>query len=127
LSEGYGHESADCHFQGGTIYNDAASGLIWVENQVLYGIFETSCRKNIEYIHLWIYICNFEYTWSFCGQISNISHKMTTTHKIENGGTGPVTSNIRESPRIFEVMGPNIEYGEFIAKFDIWVLFLHQL
>jgi hypothetical protein len=26
--------STDRHFQGETIYNDAASGLIWVENQV---------------------------------------------------------------------------------------------
>jgi hypothetical protein len=32
LPEGYGHESADPRFQGGTIYNNAASGLIWVEN-----------------------------------------------------------------------------------------------
>jgi hypothetical protein len=28
LPKGYGHESADHCFQGGTIYNDAASGLI---------------------------------------------------------------------------------------------------
>jgi hypothetical protein len=28
LPEGYGRESADCRFQGGTIYNNAASGLI---------------------------------------------------------------------------------------------------
>ena len=53
---------------------------------------------------------------------------MTTTHKIGNGGTGPVTSNIWESLLIFEVTGPNnIEYGEFIAKFDIWVLFRHRI
>jgi hypothetical protein len=41
LPEGYGRESADCRFQGGTIYNDAASGLIWVENQVSLGANET--------------------------------------------------------------------------------------
>jgi hypothetical protein len=34
LPTGYGRESQDCHFQGGTIFNDAASGLIWDENQV---------------------------------------------------------------------------------------------
>jgi hypothetical protein len=64
----------------------------------------------------------------FCGQISNISHKMTTTHKIGNGGTGPVTSNIDGNRSVFEVTGPNnIEYGKFIAKFDIWVLFWHRI
>ncbi len=31
---GYGHESQNCHFQGGSIFNDDASGLFWVENQV---------------------------------------------------------------------------------------------
>jgi hypothetical protein len=34
LPAGYGWESQDCRFQGGTIYNDSASGLIWAENQV---------------------------------------------------------------------------------------------
>jgi hypothetical protein len=34
LPEGYGRESKERSFQGGTIYNDAALGLIWVENQV---------------------------------------------------------------------------------------------
>jgi hypothetical protein len=37
LPEGYGLESKDQHFQGGTIYNDAALGLIWVKNQVSLG------------------------------------------------------------------------------------------
>jgi hypothetical protein len=46
LPEGYGHESADYHFQGGTIYNDAASGLIWVENQVSHGANETVMGKS---------------------------------------------------------------------------------
>jgi hypothetical protein len=30
----YGHESQNCRFQGGSIFNDDASGLFWVENQV---------------------------------------------------------------------------------------------
>ena len=46
---------------------------------------------------------------------------MTTTRKVGNGVAVTVTSNIGKSPRIFEVMRPNIEYGEFIAKFDIWL------
>jgi hypothetical protein len=33
----YGGESQDPHYQGGTIFNDAASGLIWVENKVSLG------------------------------------------------------------------------------------------
>ncbi len=41
----YGQESQDCRFQGGTIYNDAASGLIWVENQVSLGANETVMGK----------------------------------------------------------------------------------
>jgi hypothetical protein len=28
----YGRESQDCRFQASTIYNDSASGLIWVKN-----------------------------------------------------------------------------------------------
>ncbi len=31
---GYGHESPSCRFQGGSIFNDDASGLFWVKNQV---------------------------------------------------------------------------------------------
>ena len=32
-------------FHGGTIYNDAASGIIWVENQVSLGANETIFGK----------------------------------------------------------------------------------
>ena len=45
LPEGYGRESKDHRFQGGTIFNDAASGLIWVENQVSLGANETVMGK----------------------------------------------------------------------------------
>jgi hypothetical protein len=41
LPESYGRESKERHFQGGAIYNDAASGLIWVENQFSLGANET--------------------------------------------------------------------------------------
>jgi hypothetical protein len=37
LPEGDGRESKDRCFQDGTIFNDDASGLIWVENQVSLG------------------------------------------------------------------------------------------
>ncbi len=45
LPSGYGQESQDHCFQGGTIYNDAASGLIWVENQIYLGANETVMGK----------------------------------------------------------------------------------
>jgi len=45
LPTGYGRESQDRRFQGGTIYNDAASGLIWVENQISLGANETVMGK----------------------------------------------------------------------------------
>jgi hypothetical protein len=37
LPTGYAQESQHHRYQGGTIYNDAASGLIWVENQISLG------------------------------------------------------------------------------------------
>ena len=33
------------HFQGFTIVNDAASGIIWTENQISFGINETMIGK----------------------------------------------------------------------------------
>jgi hypothetical protein len=41
----YGHGSQDCRLQGSTIFNDAASGLIWVENQVSLGANKTVMGK----------------------------------------------------------------------------------
>jgi hypothetical protein len=45
LPTGYGRESQDHQLQGGTIFNDAASGLIWVENQVSLGANKTVMGK----------------------------------------------------------------------------------
>ncbi len=45
LPTGYGWESQDCPFQSGTIFNDAASGLIWVKNQVSLGVNDTIMGK----------------------------------------------------------------------------------
>ncbi len=41
----YGRESQDHRYQGGTIDNDAASGLIWVKNQVSQGANKTVMGK----------------------------------------------------------------------------------
>ncbi len=45
LPSGYGHESCNGRFHSGTIYNNAPSGLIWVENQVSLGASETIMGK----------------------------------------------------------------------------------
>jgi hypothetical protein len=53
LSEGYGPEAKERHFQGGTLYNDAASGFIWVENQVCFGANEMVMGK--AYFEQWLW------------------------------------------------------------------------
>ena len=45
LPTGYGRERPENKYTGGTIFNDAASGAIWVENQVSLGAFETVMSK----------------------------------------------------------------------------------
>ena len=45
LPTGYGRDSCARIFQGGTIYNDAASIFIWVESQVSLGSNETLVGK----------------------------------------------------------------------------------
>jgi len=53
LPDGFGREGLSSCFNGGTIYNDAASGLIWVENQVSLGANETVMGK--ERFEQWLY------------------------------------------------------------------------
>ena len=53
LPGGYGREGRNGRFTGGTINNDAASGLIWVENQVSLGASETIMGK--ERFEQWLY------------------------------------------------------------------------
>jgi hypothetical protein len=51
---GYGHEAQHNWFHGETIFNDAASGAIWVEHQVsLGGAGKTICAK--EQFEEWLY------------------------------------------------------------------------
>ena len=45
LPTGYGQKYYSSHFHGGTLYNDAADGIIWVENQVSLGASETFLGK----------------------------------------------------------------------------------
>ncbi len=53
LFSGYGREAQHNWFHGGTIFNDAASGAIWVEHQVSLGAGETICAK--ERFEEWLY------------------------------------------------------------------------
>lgn len=45
LLEGFGREGANNRFHGGTIFNDAATGILWVENQVSLGAGKTILAK----------------------------------------------------------------------------------
>eukprot|EP00957_Ditylum_brightwellii_P040099 3034853-Ditylum_brightwellii.AAC.1 len=45
LPSGYGREAAEKRFHGGTIFRDAATGIIWIENQVSLGANETVMAK----------------------------------------------------------------------------------
>lgn len=53
LFSGYGREADHNRFQGGTIFNDAASGAIRVKQQVSLGAGETICAK--ERFEEWLY------------------------------------------------------------------------
>ena len=45
LPTGFGRERRENRYHGGTIFNDAATGIIWVENQVSLGAGETIQSK----------------------------------------------------------------------------------
>ena len=53
LPGGYDCEGSNGWFHGGTIYNDAASTLLWVKNQVSLGSSETIMGK--ERFEQWLY------------------------------------------------------------------------
>ena len=57
LPSGYGREAPSSRFQGGTIYNDAATGIIWVENQASLGANETVLGKERFEQWLWEQAC----------------------------------------------------------------------
>ena len=51
--EGYGRESKDNRYHGGTIFQDAATGIIWVESQISMGAGETIMSK--QRFEEWLY------------------------------------------------------------------------
>ena len=46
MPTGYGRDYIDCRFKGVNIYNNAASGMIWIENQISLGSNETVMIKS---------------------------------------------------------------------------------
>ena len=57
LPTGYIQDSSTYHFCGGTLYNDADTGTIWVENQVSLGSSETILGKENFEQWLWEKVC----------------------------------------------------------------------
>ncbi|KAL7465925.1 hypothetical protein ACHAXS_006230 [Conticribra weissflogii] len=57
LPTGYGREAAHNKYTGGTIFHDAASGFIGIENQVSLGVFETIGAKQKFEQWLWELAC----------------------------------------------------------------------
>ena len=45
--DGYGREGENNRYHGGTIFNDAASGIIWAENQISLGAGDTIMAKDV--------------------------------------------------------------------------------
>ena len=45
LPSGFGMEVPNSRFRGGAIFNDATTGIIWVENQIYLGADETVMVK----------------------------------------------------------------------------------
>ena len=45
LPSGYGRENDNARFHGGTIFRDAGTGIIWIENQISLGAGETVLSK----------------------------------------------------------------------------------
>ena len=57
LPSGYGREAQENRYHGGTIFNDAATGIIWAENQVSLGAGETILSKTEFEEWLWELAC----------------------------------------------------------------------
>ena len=57
LSTVYVQEPSSYLFHGGTLYNDSATGIIWVENQVSLGASETVLMKERYEKCLWEQVC----------------------------------------------------------------------
>ena len=57
LLTGYVLESSSSIFHGGSLYKDAATGIIWVENKVSLGSSETVLGKERFEKWLWLEAC----------------------------------------------------------------------
>jgi hypothetical protein len=85
LPTGYSREGSNSCYQGGTIYNDAASGLIWVENQVSLGASETIMGK--ERFKQWLYDTAYADVKHFHGNNGIFASEQYHQECIEKGQT----------------------------------------
>jgi hypothetical protein len=108
LPKGYGRESTDCCFQGGAIYNDAASGLFWVENQVSHGANETVMGKS--YFEQWLWDMAYMEVKHYHGDNGIFSAEEYRLECKENGqsqslsGVGAQHQNARAERAIQTIM-----------------------
>ena len=85
LPTGFGREGPNGSYQGGTIYNDAASGLIYVENQVSLGAGETIMGK--ERFEQWLYDIAYVEVKHFHGDNGIFASKQYRQECTEKGQT----------------------------------------
>ncbi len=103
LPSDYGRESHNGRFHGGTICNDAASGLIWVENQVSLGASETITGK--ERFEQWLYnIACIEVKQIMA--IMVFSHRRSTTWSVPRRSSRNHSQVWERSIRILGLSGP---------------------
>jgi transposase InsO family protein len=143
LPTGYGRESQDRRFQGGTIYNDAASGLIWVENQVSLGANETVMGK--ARFEQWLYdqcICEVKHYHGDNGIFSAEEFRRDCEDKRQSqsfSGVGAQHQNARAERAIQTIMymartfmvhaslhwtesgSDDISLWSFAVKHSVWV------
>jgi hypothetical protein len=108
LPNGYGREGAKGRFNGGTIYNDAASGLIWVENQVSLGANETVMGK--ERFEQWMYdhaCVEIKHFHGDNGIFSSEEYRQDCTEKMQSqsfSGVGAQHQNSKAERAIQTIM-----------------------
>jgi hypothetical protein len=108
LPTGYGREGSNSCYQGGTIYNNAASGLIWLENQVSLGASETILGK--ERFEQWLYDTAYAEVKHFHGDNGIFASEQYRQECIEKGqtqsfsGAGAQHQNAKDEQAIQTVM-----------------------
>ena len=99
LPNGYGQEYYSFIFNGGTLYNDAATNIIWVENKLSLGSSETFLGKErlnngfgsnslliyLTYIRTTVFLHLRNYVWNVTPNIKgNISLKLENSIRTKD-------------------------------------------